>query len=389
MKPLAERALDQVVLGNMNADEEWLVQNSPTSYSYWLNSLETRIESETNQDRSVKLRAQTVIATGISNARAAEQLCMALNRFAISWAFAYDYTESSIKALTSVNIYVHEVDEFYDGVLEPSTFQDAWLIIFVHSIWGQATLAGELAETIASISGGNAAHSAPATQKAPRQIPDVFCHLPDVLHQRPEWLRDYRPFTQWPPLGDWATVLKQSIEEEFDPRFSVSFTESPETAVVALSFEGEQISQWVLTRVEEQRYGVGMFSRQEFARLPFFTDSELANKTNLRMFEHPDFTQFGSWMANENSMFFSSMFPSAYLRTLEDSSAKHALLNYSPVFFARLALRGKSALQCINTTHGPPGADHGRVSEEFDLEALHGQVEEALKTHARRSVGLL
>ncbi|MFM1784098.1 MAG: hypothetical protein RLZZ579_375, partial [Actinomycetota bacterium] len=221
VKTLAERALEQLVLGNMNADAEWLVQNSPTSFSYWMNTLETRIESETNQDRSVKLRAQTLIAHSIQDPKLAEHICVALNLYAISWTFAYDYEDKSIKALSSLNIYVHEVDEPYDGVLEPPVFQDAWMILLCQSIWGQATLAGELADVVAELAGGVAAHSKPASRDQIREVADVFSLLPDVLHQRPEWLRDYRPYTQWPPTGDWAAVLKQSILDEFDPGHDV------------------------------------------------------------------------------------------------------------------------------------------------------------------------
>jgi hypothetical protein len=388
MKPLAERALDQLVLSNMNADREWLVQNSSTSYSYWLNSLETRIESETNRDRSVKLKAQTIIATGIEDAKLAERICVVLNYYAISWAFAYDYADKSIKALSAVHIYVHEVDEPYLGVLEPSPFQDGWIILLCNSIWGQATIAGDLADVVAKLSGGVAAHTKPAHQESPRDVPDIFALIPDVLHQRPEWLRDYRPITHWPAFGEMASALQRSIEEEFEHGFSSTFTESREGGILDLSFEGTVMCQWVLTRVLDERYGLCMFSRQEFSRLPLYSDAEMANQANLIMFNHWEFNLLGTWTANEKTMFFASIIPSAFLRSLEDSSAKYALMNYSPGFFARLALRSHSAIKCIDTLLGNTGPQTSRFDEPFDYAEIFNAVSGAVDAPSTRAMSV-
>lgn len=375
MKPLEERALDQLVLGNMNADQEWLFQNSPTSYSYWLNSLETRIDSTTNHDRSVKLRAQTIIATGIDNAELAERVCRVLNFNSLSWAFAYDYDDKSIKALSSVNIYVHEVDEPYPGVLEPDSFQNAWIILLCHSIWGQATLAGELADTVAKLSGGVAAHSHPDSQESPRVVPDVFCLLPDVLHQRPEWVRDYRPFTEWPAFADSAAVLKQSIEEEFEAGFSAKPWKNVnvDSARLDVSFNGEIIADWDITRLREKRYGICLWSRVSMhkAAPEGYTPSELQNRANLQMFRDESASQLGSWVMNEeDAPAFVSEYPSAFLRTLEDSAASTAILNYHPVFFARLALKSRGAFECLQAIPAKPNSKGAEFEEEDLLEIL-------------------
>jgi hypothetical protein len=375
VKPLEERAIDQLVLGNMNADEEWLVQNSPTSYSYWLNTLETRIDSTTNPDRSVKLRAQTIIATGVDNAELAERVCRVLNFNSLSWAFAYDYDDNSIKALSSVSIYVHEVDEPYPGVLEPDSFQNAWIILLCHSIWGQATLAGELADTVAKLSGGVAAHSNPMHQDAPREVPDVFCLLPDVLHQRPEWVQDYRPYMVWPDLDESAAVLKQSIEEEFGSRFSAKPVRdlSDDSANLDVFFKGERIADWSIARLRENRYGICLDSRvcMHNAAPEGYTPSELQNRANLQMFIDESASQLGSWVMNEeDAPAFVSGFPSAFLRTLEDSAASTALLNYNPVFFARLALKSRGAFECLQAIPAKPDSKGAEFEEEDLLEIL-------------------
>ncbi len=390
MKPLEERALDQLVLGNMNADEEWLVQNSPTSYSYWLNTLETRIDSTRNPDRSVTLRAQTIIATGIDQVELAERVCRVLNFNSISWAFAYDYDDKSIKALSSVNIYVHEIDEPYPGVLEPDSFQNAWIILLCHSVWGQATLAGELAETVAKLTGGVAAHSHPNYQESQREVPDVFCLLPDVLHQRPEWVRDYRPFTEWPAFADSAAVLKQSIEEEFEAGFSAKPWKNVnvDSARLDVSFEGEIIADWDITRLREKRYGICLWSRvcMHNAAPEGYALSELQNRANLQMFRDESASLLGHWaMDEEDAPAFVSLFPSAFLRTLEDSAASTALLNYNPVFFARLALKSRGAFDCLQALPAKPNSKGAEVEEEDLLEILVA-VTEALRAPGRSAL---
>jgi hypothetical protein len=392
MKPLEERALDQLVLGNMNADQEWLVQNSPTSYSYWLNTLETRIESTRNPDRSVTLRAQTIIATGVDNVEMAERVCRVLNFNSLSWAFAYDYDDKSIKALSSVNIYVHEIDEPYPGVLEPESFQNAWLILLCHSIWGQATLGGELADTAAKLTGGVAAHSNPMHQDAPREVPDVFCLLPDVLHQRPEWVQDYFPFMRWPDLDESAAVLKQSIEEEFETGFTAKpwrdvTDDSPRLDVV---FKGETIADWSITRLGEKRYGICWDSRicMHNAAPEGYRISELQNIANLQMFRDKSASLLGCWaMDDEDAPTFISMFPSAFLRTLEDSAASTALLNYNPVFFARLALKSRGAIDCLQALPAKPNSKGAAAEEEEeDLLEILVAITETLSAPGRAAL---
>lgn len=381
--PLSERALDQVVNGYMKADEEWLVQHSETSYSYWLTALETRIESETNSDRSVKLRAQTIITRNVVDSAIAETVCSVLNRFSLSWAFAYDYEDKCIKALTAVNIYVHEVDEPYLGVVEPGPFQDAWLTLFTHSIWAQATLAEELADVVAQLTGGELALSRPASKSAPREVPDAFCYLPDVLHQRPEWLRDYKPFTHWPTFESCGEVIKRAITEEMDLGFSAKSTDSQESTVLDVLYEGKQIAQWLLTRVIDNRYGVSLMSRIQFSRLPEYTDAEMANRANLLMFTHRDYTQFGFWMVDETGMYYTSAYPSAYLRTLEDSGATQALLNYNPVFFGRLAMRTRSAFGCVDNLVGQLGPLSSRIESNANTEEVFEAIVGTLNDHGQ------
>ena len=59
VKPLEQTALEHLITNMLNADEDWLAQVTPTNYSYWQYTLETRLSSQANDDGSIKLRAAT------------------------------------------------------------------------------------------------------------------------------------------------------------------------------------------------------------------------------------------------------------------------------------------------------------------------------------------
>ena len=193
-KPVEQTVLEHLIHNLLQADEEWLTQHTPTSYSYWQNSLETRLTSEPVEDGSIKLRAETLIAKNIQDTKLAERVCASLNYLATSWAFAYDYEDQSIKALSSVNIYFPNPSEPPSRpVVEPEPFQYAWLTIFTNTIWAQNSMSAELALEIAKAANGTPAYSNPENQTNLRTEPDAFNHIPDALRQRPEWVFDARP----------------------------------------------------------------------------------------------------------------------------------------------------------------------------------------------------
>jgi hypothetical protein len=102
-----------------------------------------------------------------------------------------------------------------------------------------------------------------------------------------------------------------------------------------------------------------------------YTPSELQNRANLQMFIDESASQLGSWVMNEeDAPAFVSGFPSAFLRTLEDSAASTALLNYNPVFFARLALKSRGAFECLQAIPPKPDSKGAEFEEEDLLEIL-------------------
>lgn len=116
--------------------------------------------------------------------------------------------------------------------------------------------------------------------------------------------------------------------------------------------------------------------------------SELQNRANLQMFREQSSSQLGAWvMDDENAPAFVSIIPSAFLRTLEDSAASTALLNYNPVFFARLALRSRGAFDCLQALPAKRRSEATEVEEEEeDLLEILEAITDAISARGRSAL---
>jgi hypothetical protein len=388
--PIEERALNQVVDFYLQADEEWLVRQTPTSLSYWLSGLETKIRSDKNDDGSVKLRSETVVVSDVTDPVRAEQLCSALNSLSPSWAYVYDNEDRVLSALSSVVIYVHETDDppTFRG-WEPSPFQDAWMILFAMSIWGHARMAMDIAQIAAELCRGKAAWSKPAHQPEHRDPPDVFVLLPDVLHQRPEWLRDYRPFISWPTPDLLAHHVARVIQEEIDSEFETAVEVLDDSASVSVSAEGNLISQWQIGKGIDLRYGVCGVTTALFGRPAILTNSAMANRANLLMWSLSNASQLGSWACDESAMRYTQAIPSAHVRALEDSAAKFALNDYNLVFFERLSARAAGVFDCVQELFGQTDSPEEASRDDGDVTELRTSLAGALFAAAEKSLSEL
>jgi hypothetical protein len=337
-KPLEQIALEHLITNMLDVDEEWLVQHTPTNYSYWQNTLETQLSAAANEDGSIKLRAATIIATNIEDEKLAERVCASLNYLACSWAFAYDYDEKVIKALSSLNLYIHNSNEAPTrGVVEPQPFQNAWFTIFANIIWAQNAMAAELASEIAKAAEGQAAHSKPVNQGVLRTEPDAFNHIPEVLRQRPEWVMDVRPYTQWPSFELIGQHLVAAVDEEpgEESWWAIDEANQQNCWMSNVTEEGT-LGRLAIGHFQDFRYGESFSVLHTIARPSAFRDLELPNRANLLMFNLESTTQFGNWRFTNESFTFSQSIPAAFIRSIESSAGAAALGDYNPVFFARL-----------------------------------------------------
>jgi hypothetical protein len=331
-------ALEHLVSSLLNPNEDWLVQHTPTNYSYWQYTLETQLSAAANKDGSIKLRAATIIATNIDDEKLAERVCAALNYLACSWAFAYDYDEKAIKALSSLNLYIHNSNEAPTrGVVEPQPFQNAWFTIFTNIIWAQNAMAAELASEIAKAAEGQAAHSKPVNQAALRSEPNVFNHIPEVLRQRPEWVMDVRPYTQWPNFELIGQHLVSTVDEEPSEESWWTIDEAnQQNCWMSNATDEGTLGRLAIGHFQDFRYGESFSSLHTIARPGGYSNFELPNRANLLMFNLESTTQFGNWRFTNESFTFGQSIPAAFIRSIEASAGAAALGDYNPVFFARL-----------------------------------------------------
>jgi hypothetical protein len=386
-KPLEQIALEHLITNMLDADEDWLVQHTPTNYSYWQNTLETQISAAANEDGSIKLRAATIIATNVDDEKLAERVCASLNYLACSWAFAYDYDEKAIKALSSLNLYIHDSNEAPTRrVVEPQPFQNAWFTIFTNIIWAQNAMAAELASEIAKAAEGHAAHSQPANQAAPRSEPDVFNHIPEVLRQRPEWVMDIRPYTQWPSFELIGQHLVSAVDEEPSEESWWMIDEAnQQNCWLSNATEDGALGRLAIGHFQDFRYGESFSALHTIARPSAFSDLELPNRANLLMFNLESTTQFGNWRFSNESFTFGQSIPAAFIRSIESSAGAAALGDYNPVFFARLVGFAKNLEEFVIEIDGV-----GTPKESSDdHEKIEKQAHQFIKTLENPALELL
>lgn len=386
-KPLEQIALEHLITNMLNADEDWLVQNSPSNCSYWQSVLETQLSAEANDDGSIKLRAATIIATNIQDAKLAERVCASLNYLACAWAFAYDYDDQSIKALSSLNLYIHTSDEAPTRrEVEPQPFQNAWFTVFTNIIWAQNAMSAELAHEIAKAANGKPAFSKPSNQPALRTEPDAFNHIPDVLRQRPEWVMDVRPYTQWPSFDLIGQHLVSGVGEKPDEDSWWLIDEAnQQNCWMSNVTEEFTIGRLAIGHFQDFRYGECFSTLHTIARPSVYSDFELANIGNLLMFKLESTTQFGNWQFSNETFTFNQSIPAAFIRSIESSAGAAALGGYNPVFFARLVGFAKNLEEFALEIGGA-----GRQKESSDdSEGIQELSHEFMKTLEAPAIELL
>jgi hypothetical protein len=199
-------------------------------------------------------------------------------------------------------------------------------------------MAAELAQEIANASEGQAAHSKPPNQTAPRSESDVFDHIPEVLRQRPEWVMDVRPYTEWPSFELIGQHLVSAVDEEpgEDPLWMIDEA-NQQNCWMSNATEQGTLGRLAIGHFQDFRYGESFSALHTIARPGAYNDLELPNRANLLIFNLESTTQFGNWRFTSESFTFSQSIPAAFIRSIESSAGAVALSDYNPVFFARLA----------------------------------------------------
>ena len=191
----AETLLANYLRGFFWADDEWLEVNGSEA-TYWQARLAQTTSVEVLPDGRVKWRVRTLIVEHVSSGTLASHICLALNRHAVGWSFAYNPVDHTIHALVAICAPPHW-DTFILRLSEKAKLS-AWM-------------SDVIAERLASVVGGVPAYGHPPRRSAPRQSFDATYYLLETIRGRPEWILDLTKY-QLPSVEDAASTIAEIVD---------------------------------------------------------------------------------------------------------------------------------------------------------------------------------
>ncbi len=199
----AEVLLENYLQGFLWADEDWLEVDG-ASATYWQARLPQTTTVAVLPDGRTKWRIRTRIVEEIPDGTGAHQLCLALNRHAAGWSFAYDEGEGTVDAIAAICA-LPQWDTFFLRLSEKAKL----------SAWMSDVIAERLAETL----GGVPAFNHPESQSGLRDRYDGTYHYLENMRGRPEWVLDPTRY-QFPHIEDIAPTIAAMVGADPDAVWS-------------------------------------------------------------------------------------------------------------------------------------------------------------------------
>ncbi len=190
----ADVLLENYLQGFLWADEDWL-EVEGSSATYWQARLPQTTTVAVLPDGRTKWRIRTRIVEQVPAEANPHQLCVALNRYAAGWSFAYDSSERTIDAIAAISA-LPQWDTFFLRLSEKAKLS-AWM-------------SDVIAERLAAAVGGVPAFSHPGSQSGLRQRYDGTYHYLESLRGRPEWVLDLTRYL-FPPIEDIAPFIAKMV----------------------------------------------------------------------------------------------------------------------------------------------------------------------------------
>jgi hypothetical protein len=190
----ADALLANYLQGFLWADEDWLEVDG-ASATYWQARLAQNTTVDVLPDGATKWRIRTRIVNAVPEGADAHRICLALNRYAAGWSFAYNASERTIDAIVAISA-PPEWDTFFLRLSEKAKL----------SAWMSEVLAERLAEAV----GGVAAFSHPRAQPGLREFFDGTYYYLQTLRARPEWILDLTRY-QFPSVEDAAATIAKLV----------------------------------------------------------------------------------------------------------------------------------------------------------------------------------
>jgi hypothetical protein len=191
---VAEQLLTNYLQGFLWVDEEWRERDG-TSATYWQARLPQTTNVEVLPDGRTKWQVRTRIVEGVPDSEAASLLCLALNRYAVGWSFAYNAKDLTVDAIVAISV-PPEWDTFFLRLSEKAKLS-AWM-------------SDVIAERLAEVLGGVPAFSHPDAQPGLREAYDGTYHYLETIRGRPEWVLDLTRH-RFPPMEDIAAAVGEMV----------------------------------------------------------------------------------------------------------------------------------------------------------------------------------
>lgn len=194
--------LEMYFRNGLRGDMDW-VEVADGSFTYWQARLaQTTSVAVVSEFGDTKWRIRTRIVDDVKDPEIAKEACLALNRYAAGWSFAYNESDRAIEALAA--IYAPIVPFPTESLNRIS--EVAWL-----SSWMSDVIAERLAQSVE----GKPAFSHPASQDSVRTDFDAYYYYAQTLRARPEWIVD-RTSDQFSSPAQIGEQLVTLLEVEAD-----------------------------------------------------------------------------------------------------------------------------------------------------------------------------
>ena len=175
-------------------DDDWLEVDGANA-TYWQARLAQTTTVELSSKGWAKWRIRTRIVEQVPDGADARQLCLALNRYAAGWSFAYNAADQSVDAIAAA--------------YAPPQW-DTFLLRLSATAKLSAWMCDVIAERLAHALGGVPAFSHPAAQPGLRTTYDGTYHYLGTLRGRPEWILDLTQY-QFGSIEDIASTIAQFV----------------------------------------------------------------------------------------------------------------------------------------------------------------------------------
>ncbi len=190
----ADQLLSNYLEGFLWADEDWLEREGATA-TYWQARLAQTTTVGVLPDGRTKWQIRTRIVEQVPDGEAASLLCVALNRYAVGWSFAYNGEDQTVDAIAAISA-PPQWDTFFLRLSEKAKLC-AWM-------------SDVIAERLAQALGAVPAFSHPQAQPGLRETFDGTYYYLEALRGRPEWVLDLAPY-EFPPIDQVAATVAEMV----------------------------------------------------------------------------------------------------------------------------------------------------------------------------------